>query len=78
MSEWLLTKEEMAKAYFESENTSELPSVAIARAQLRKFAGYVQHHSIAHDFGDHTRKITVWGAEEWESLLREVGLDKEG
>ncbi len=33
---WLLTREEMAKAYFAAESTPSLPSEAMCRAQARK------------------------------------------
>ena len=73
MSEWLLTKEEMAKAYFESENTSELPSVAIARAQLRKAATWLKGHAYRERWG--TRYITI-SEITWFSLLAEAGLEE--
>ena len=73
MSEWLLTKEEMAKAYFESENTSELSSVAIARAQLRKVAEWLQKNSLTR-FDPMYSPRTYWDRPEWDSFMQEAGL----
>lgn len=72
MPEWLLTKEEMARVYFESESTPTLPSEALAQAQLKKVALYLRDNYYAPDRAVYFSPLT------WAALLREAGLeDKE-